>query len=693
MRRTFRHPVLLQPLQFLRGVGPRRAELLANLGVRSIGELLFHFPRSFDDLSNVIGIDAMTPGEMQTVIGEVVELDSKELPDGRRIMSVVIADAKGRVIEGTWFNIVPRQFRYGQRVAFSGKPKWYRDHWSMLHPRVEVLEQADTGPGQSVIPVYPLTENLRVEDLREHIRQALTVGAEHVEEILPQSVLDKRHFAPVDKALWQIHFPEIVAQGLHARKRFIYEEFLVLQVALAARRRDLRERQPAPKLPVDTAIDAHIRKLFPFALTGDQDRAIRVICKDLARDKPMQRLLQADVGAGKTAVAVYAILVAIANKHQTALMAPTEVLARQHWQTVERMLANSRVRRLLLVGGLPPRERQNALAAIRGGDVDLVIGTQALVQDDVQFAKLGFVVVDEQHKFGVHQRARIRKLGGQAHYLVMTATPIPRTIALTVFGDLDVSTLRELPPGRQPVKTRWHSEAERERIYDEIKARLREGRQAFVVCPLVEESETLDLKAAEATFVELRDGPFKEFRVGLLHGQQSDDDKQRAMAEFVGGKVDLLVATLVVEVGIDIPNATVMLIEHAERFGLSQLHQLRGRVSRGTTPGECHLFTGTITEDAQERLRIFTRTRDGFALAEEDARLRGLGEFFGARQHGLGDLEIGDLLRDRELLETARADAWDLILADPGLKKPEHAALRRTVLERYGQTLDLAEIG
>jgi ATP-dependent DNA helicase RecG len=693
MPRSFRHPVLLQRVDSLRGVASRRGELLANLGIKTIGDLLFHFPRSFDDLSNVTQIDAILAGEMQTIIGEVVELESKELADGRRVMQVVISDGKGRVVAGTWFNVCPRQFRYGQRVAFSGKPKWFRNHWSIQHPRVEILEPTEAGPNQNVIPIYPLTENLRAEDLRDALRQALALAAEHVVEVLPASMLEKRKFPGVSQALWQMHFPEVVAQALQAKRRFIYEEFLTLQVALAARRRDLRDRQPAPLLPVDAVIDAHIRKLFPFNLTGDQDRAIRVICKDLGSAKPMQRLLQADVGAGKTAVAVYAMLVAVANKHQVALMAPTEVLARQHWQTIDRMLEKSRVRRLLLTGGLPAREREAALVAIRDGAVDLVVGTQALVQDDVRFAKLGLVVIDEQHKFGVHQRARIRKLGGQAHYLVMTATPIPRTIALTVFGDLDVSVLRELPPGRQPVKTRWHSEAERERIEEDIRKRLREGRQAFVVCPLVEESETLDLKAAEGVFAQLRDGPFKEFRVGLLHGQQSADDKERSMADFRDGKVDLLVATLVIEVGIDIPNATVMLIEHAERFGLSQLHQLRGRVSRGLSPGECHLFTGSITDDAKERLKIFTRTGDGFKLAEEDARLRGLGEFFGSRQHGLGDLEIGDLLHDRELLDTARTDAWDLILADPGLKSPEHAALRAAVLERYGQTLDLAEIG
>ena len=515
--------------------------------------------------------------------------------------------------------------------------------------------------------------------------------------------------------LRQVHFPETVHQGLAAKKRFIYEEFLVLQLGLALRRRELRDRRQAPKLLCDRDIDAHIRRLFPFALTKDQDKAVAAICKDLASDRPMQRLLQADVGAGKTAVAVYALLVAVANKHQAALMAPTEVLARQHWHTVEKYLAQSRVRRLLLTGSLTPAKRRQALDDIRHGRVDLVIGTQSLIQVDVQFQRLGLVVIDEQHKFGVEQRAHLRRAEGREppesalrgltplgspveapvdpHYLVMTATPIPRTVALTMFGDLDTSTIHELPPGRQPVATRWLTNSQRERVYQHLGEELRKGRQAYVVCPLVEESETLDLEAAEQTLAELRDGPFREFRLGLLHGRMDDDAKDHVMNEFRAGRIDLLVATLVIEVGIDVPNATLMVILHAERFGLSQLHQLRGRVSRGTVAGECYLFASAGTDDAKQRLQILTRTSNGFTLAEEDARLRGLGEFFGTRQHGLGDFRFGDPLIHREILEAVREDAIALVAEDPGLRKPEHELLRKAVIARYGETLDLGSVG
>jgi len=684
---------LLQEIQYLKGVGPARAELLAKLNIHTVGDLIFHFPRSYDDLTEVRTMDKIEAGVLQTVQGEVVEIEGKELPDGRRVTQVVISDPKGKCVAGVWFNslLIVGKVHYGQQVAFSGKPKWFRDHWTMNHPRVQVLN--DSEAKLEVVPVYPLTEGLRPENLREAIRYALAKAGEEVAETLPEPTRIKREYPPVTQALWHVHFPEIVAQGVHARRRFIYEEFLILQVALAVRRRSVRDRQQAPKLTTTQAIDSHIRKLFPFALTGDQNRAIASIVKDLASERPMQRLLQADVGAGKTAVAVYALLVAVANKHQAILMAPTEVLAQQHWRTIEQYLANSRVRRALLTGSATAKEREATLAGIKAGEIDLVIGTQSLIADNVEFAKLGLVVIDEQHKFGVTQRARVKKLGVDPHYLVMTATPIPRTIALSIFGDLDTSTIKQMPPGRQRVLTRWNDESQRDRLYQRFADEMKKGRQAFIVCPLVDESETLDLTSATELYEILRTGPFKDFRVGLLHGRLSDDEKSRVMTEFRERKLDLLVTTVVIEVGVDVPNATLMIIEHAERFGLSQLHQLRGRVTRGTIAGECYLFAGMTTDEARQRLRAISRITDGFTLAEEDARLRGLGEFFGTRQHGLGDLRFGDLLQDFDLLEIARADAIELVGADAGLRQPEHAALRHAVLARYGQSLDLAAIG
>ncbi len=383
----------------------------------------------------------------------------------------------------------------------------------------------------------------------------------------------------------------------------------------------------------------------------------------------------------------------VANKHQAALMAPTEVLARQHARTLDRYLAHSRVRRLLLTGGLTPRERRAALDALRNGDIDLVVGTTALVQEDVRFARLGLVVIDEQHKFGVHQRARFRKLGVDPHYLVMTATPIPRTVALTVFGDLDVSVVRELPPGRQPVVSRWVQESKREWVYSRLREGLTQGRQLYVICPLVEESDALDVKAATQTYEELRTGTFRHYRVGLLHGRMDEEEKASIMERFATGAVQVLVSTSVVEVGVDVPNATLLVIEHAERFGLSQLHQLRGRISRGTTAGQCYLFADPATDEGRERLRVFLRTTDGFTLAEEDAKLRGVGEFFGSRQHGEGELRFGSLIADADLLSVARKDAFALVAGDAGLRRPENALLRETVLRRYGKTMDLASIG
>ncbi|GIW79967.1 MAG: ATP-dependent DNA helicase RecG [Gemmatales bacterium] len=685
---------LLDSAQFVKGVGPARFELLKKLGIETVGDLLFYFPRTYENLSNLRSTAQLREGEMQTVRGEVVAIEGREISRGRCLVSIVLDDGHG-CIEGVWFNqpFAARKFRYGQLLSFSGKPKWYRDHWQMSNPRVHILDDAQAEQPPPVLPIYRLTENLRAEQLQPIIRRAVEQAARYVEDFLPSELKRRRGFPSPEQALRAVHMPASIEEGQAGRRRFVYEEFLLLQVALAVRRRELRDRRQAPRLVVTKEIDQRIRRLFPFELTADQNRAVAAICRDLQSDRPMQRLLQADVGAGKTAVAVYALLAAVANKYQAVLMAPTEVLARQHWQTLSRYLAHSRVRRLLLTGALSGRERRTALAEIRNFQVDLVIGTQALVQQDVQFAQLGLVVIDEQHKFGVHQRARIRKMGVDPHYLVMTATPIPRTIALTMFGDLDLTVIKQLPPGRQPVRTKWVSEAQREQIYEQVRSALRQGRQAYVICPLVNESENLELKSAETTFRELQQGPFREFEIGLLHGRLDDKVKETVMDRFRRRELDVLVSTSVVEVGVDVPNATIMLIEHADHFGLSQLHQLRGRISRGTIAGQCFLFGEPTSDEARQRLKLFTRTSDGFTLAEEDARLRGAGELFGARQHGLGELRFGDLLSDSILLQWAREDALALVRDDPGLRKPEHALLRRAVIERYGQTLDLAEIG
>ncbi len=677
----------------LKGVGPARLELLARLRIETVADLLFHFPRGYEDLTDVRPIRELSAGMLQTVRGEVVEIEGKRLYDGRTVVSVVLSDGKD-ILEGVWFNqpYTSSRFRFGQQVAFSGKPKWLRGHWQMTTPRVQALDGA--GPGsESIVPLYPLTAELRADQLRPLLRQAVDQFADLVPDNLPPELAQKHGFPTPGQALRQVHFPTSLEEATKARQRFLYETFLTLQVALALRRRELRDRERSPVLRTSPAIDAHIRRLFPFRLTGDQERAVAEICKDLASERPTQRLLQADVGAGKTAVAVYALLVTVANKHQAALMAPTEVLALQHWHTLDHYLAQSRVRRLLLTGALAPVERQQALEQIRQGEVDLVVGTQALIQEDVQFARLGLVVIDEQHKFGVHQRARVRRLGADPHYLVMTATPIPRTMALTVFGDLDVSAIRELPPGRTPVTTRWFAESRRPTLYEHLRTRLRAGRQAYVVCPLVEAVDGQDVRAAVQTYEALRAGPFKDFRVGLLHGRLDDETKDRLMQQFRERELDLLVATTVVEVGVDVPNATVLVVEHADRFGLSQLHQLRGRISRGPVPGECYLFADPASDEAKERIRLLTRCQDGFRLAEEDARLRGAGELFGLRQHGKGELAVGDLMAHFDLLQQARKDAFALVAADAGLRAPEHARLRQGVQERYGKTLDLPEVG
>jgi len=683
---------LEKPVQFVKGVGPQRAALLQRLGVDTVEQLLFFLPRDYQDLTDLRPIHQLEAGKLQTVRGKIIDLDAKETAKQGTVAAALIHDGTAR-LRAVWFNFPSaiKRLKVGETILFSGKPAWKMGCWEMTHPSVQATE--DGSLNEPFLPVYPLTENLRIADLRKILRYALDEFADDVPDLLPVELRRARKLPDIVTALQHAHFPRDRESCQRARARLAYEEFLLLQLALAQRRRDIKDLRQAPVMTVTDVLDARIRRLFPFKFTGDQNKVVAEVFADLAAGKPMNRLLQGDVGSGKTAVAATALLVAVAHKFQAAIMAPTEILAKQHWRTLDQYLKHSRVRRLLLTGGTPAAERTKSLAAIRAGEVDLVVGTQAIIQDDVEFANLGLVVIDEQHKFGVRQRARFRHKGLDPHYLVMTATPIPRTLTMTVFGDLDVSTIRELPPGRQPVRTYAVKPDARAQAFDFVRKKLVEGRQAFVICPLIDQSADTDVRSAEQTAAELSRGEFSRFRVGLVHGRLPEAKRDATMDAFRSGQVHVLVSTLVVEVGVDVPNATMMIIEDAPRFGLSQLHQLRGRIARGSIPGCCFLFGTPQNPDAATRLDALVQTTDGFRIAEADLELRGPGEFLGTRQHGLPELRVGNLVRDADLIALARDDARQMVRQDPQLEQPQHQRLRQAMHRRFGAALELADVG
>ena len=543
-----------------------------------------------------------------------------------------------------------------------------------------------------MLPIYSLTEGVSQYYMRRMVEAAVKEFADVPEEVFPANLLQQCDLLPLTAAIRTIHAPEDAESLLRARRRFIFQELFVLQLALSIRRAQQQSLQ-APPLPATTKIDARIRRLLPFDLTASQKAAIGEVSADMALGRPMNRLLQGDVGSGKTIVALYAMLVAVAHDKQAALMAPTEILARQHAETLASLLEASRVRFAVLAGGMARRERDRLLEQLAAGEIEVVLGTHAIIQENVRFAELGLVVVDEQHKFGVRQRAALRQADQSPHYLVMTATPIPRTLTMTLFGDLDVSTLTELPEGRQPVNTYLVEPDKQDRWWQFVRDRLREGRQAYVVAPLVDESETVSAPSVAEAFEQLTNGELEAFRMGLLHGRMSSAEKQQAMEDFRDGETQVLVSTSVIEVGVDVSNASVMTVAGAERFGLAQLHQFRGRVGRGSHPGFCGVLLEEMSAQSRERLEAFAASTDGFALAELDFELRGPGDLFGTQQHGLAPLRIADLNRDRELLEEARREAQLLIAADPGLQHAFHAKLRHQMLARYGQALDISDVG
>ncbi|HEY4760800.1 MAG TPA: ATP-dependent DNA helicase RecG, partial [Thermoguttaceae bacterium] len=624
---------LTTPVQFLKGVGPERAELLDRLGLKTVRDVLFYFPRDHQDLTDEREINQLEEGKLQSVRGVVDDIDLHTTREGRVVLGVLIRSGTGH-LRALWFNqpFMREKFFYGQRVLVSGKPRYQGLIWQMSHPRVETLADDEEEPVGKILPVYPLTEGLQQWHLRKIMRPALESYTELLDEVFPEEYLKIHNLLPIKQALPQIHFPDDQVSLGQARRRFVYQELFVLQLALAVKRQQQHDQRRAPALEATAKIDARIRRLFPFELTAGQQSAITEIVRDMAGTLPMNRLLQGEVGSGKTVVAVYAMLLAVAHRYQAVLMAPTEVLAQQHTLTLDKLLATSKVRRAQLTGGLTSSQREKLLRDIAAGEVDIVVGTQAVLQEDVSFAKLGLVVIDEQHKFGVRQRATLKYAGLDPHYLVMTATPIPRTIALTLFGDLDVSTLHDCPPGRQKVHTYLADDEKRVQWWEFLRKKLREGRQGYVITPLVEESDQTEAVSLEKSFESLANGELADFRLGLIHGRMMPAEKDAVMDNFRRGEIQALVSTSVVEVGVDVPNATLMTIENGERFGLAQLHQLRGRISRGRFPGFCCVFANPQTPESIERLKAFVSSTDGFELAETDFRLRGPGEFFGTKQ-------------------------------------------------------------
>jgi len=698
---------LLTPIQYVKGVGPKLAKLFEKKGIRTVEDALYFLPRCYEDRRNLKKISELKTGRKETGFGEILLSGVAFYQNKRkRVFEVVVGDGSG-VITLKWFHGNERylkdRFKKGLRLIFSGEVRWFNYQKEIHHPDLEMVDgdiEKDYLNFKRIVPIYSETEGLHQRTLRKLIKNILDGYADELSSPIPQEIVERQDLIDFSEAFRRVHFPpdgesiEVLnCQRSDGHRRIIFDEFFFLELGLALKKKGMA-LETGITFRTEGYLSQKLLNQLSFKLTHAQDKVWAEIREDLERPHPMNRLIQGDVGSGKTVVALLASLYVVECGYQAAIMAPTEVLAEQHFLNLHRWVEPLGVNVALLTSSIKGSEREDLYDRIRRGDVHLVIGTHAVIQEAVEFNHLGLAIIDEQHKFGVVQRGLLKKKGENPDVLVMTATPIPRTLAMTIYGDLDVSVIDEMPPGRMPVETKVFPEPARERVYRIVEEEVRKGRQAFIVYPLVEESEKLDLKDATRMAEHLQKDVFPDFQISLLHGRMKSDEKEAIMMEYKEGKIQILVATTVIEVGIDIPNASVMVVEHAERFGLSQLHQLRGRIGRGRYPSKCILLAQyRSSEEARVRLHAMERTNDGFQIAEEDLALRGPGEFFGVRQSGLPDFRVAHLVRDTPILIEARKEAFRLIQEDPELVHPSHSFLKDMLRRRWKGRLELASIG
>ncbi|MDJ0754057.1 MAG: ATP-dependent DNA helicase RecG [Ardenticatenaceae bacterium] len=689
------HPDLAEPVLAVRGVGARMSELLSKLSISTVSELLYHFPHRYDDYTKMKPINQLKVGEQVTLIGTVWEVRARKSRSNQVVVQAVITDGSGK-IQASWFNQpwLTKKLKSGHRIVLSGKVDQYLGRPVFNAPQWELLSMDGLRTGR-IVPVYPLTQGLSNHKLRQILRSAVPYWSKKLADPLPEEIRERRRLLPLNQAITRIHLPESTDDLIDARRRIAFEELLLLQLGMFGQRQTWVS-EPGRPLQGDGSLQRPFIQNLPFNLTSAQQRVVREISADLGHSQPMNRLLQGDVGSGKTVVAALAMLTAVEAGTQAVMMAPTEILAEQHARSLREMIAPLGLQVELLTGSLSAADKTAVKGRIASGQTPIAVGTHALIQGDVTFKNLGLAVIDEQHRFGVDQRKALREKGmvdsGETltpHLMVMSATPIPRSLALSLYGDLDFSVLDEMPPGRQEIRTHWLRPHERERCYGFVRGQVEKGRQAYIICPLVEESDKVEAVAAVEEYERLSQEIFPDLRLGLVHGRLKAAEKEAVMRLFYEGDLDVLVATSVIEVGVDVPNSTVMVIEGANRFGLAQLHQFRGRVGRGEHQSFCLLVADDSSADAEQRLTALEDTNDGFQLAEKDLELRGPGEFFGRRQSGLPELRLASLT-DMTLLQEAREEAEQLFADDPHLEKPEHSALHRRVIHFWKNAADVS---